>query len=112
MQIYITVVLLLSSGAVSGGLEKVFRLAEFIADIYRQFPHSCIFIINPEAQQQCKGWIISQNIPFPYIISHTQYKWNFADCPYTPSRKLTLLIDTMTLTTETLNLCHAVYFNF
>jgi len=28
------------------------RIAEFIADIYRQFPHSCIFIINPEAQQQ------------------------------------------------------------
>jgi len=42
----------LYSGAVSGGLEKVLRLAEFIADIYQQFPHSCIFIITPEAQQQ------------------------------------------------------------
>jgi hypothetical protein len=52
MQIYVTVVLLLYSGAVSGGLEKVLRLAEFIADIYQQFPHSCIFIINPAAQQQ------------------------------------------------------------
>jgi len=52
MQIYIIVVLLLSSGAVSGGLEKVLRLAQFIADIYQQFPHSCIFIINPAAQQQ------------------------------------------------------------
>ena len=52
MQIYIIVVLLFSSGTVSGGLEKVLRLAQFIADIYRQFPHSCIFIINPEAQQQ------------------------------------------------------------
>jgi len=52
MQIYIIVVLLLYSGAVSGGLEKVLRLAEFIADIYQQFPHSCIFIITPEAQQQ------------------------------------------------------------
>jgi hypothetical protein len=52
MQIYIIVVLLLSSGAVSGGLEKVLRLAQFIADIYQQFPHSCIFIINCEAQQQ------------------------------------------------------------
>jgi len=52
MQIYIAVVLLLYSGAVSGGLEKVLRLAGFIADIYQQFPHSCIFIINPEAQQQ------------------------------------------------------------
>jgi hypothetical protein len=45
-------VLLLSSGAVSGGLENVLRTTEFIADIYQQFPHSCIFIINPEAQQQ------------------------------------------------------------
>ena len=52
MQIYIIVVLLLYSGAVSGGLEKVFILAEFIADIYQQFPHSCIFIINSEAQHK------------------------------------------------------------
>jgi len=52
MQIYIIVVLLLCSDAVSGGIEKVLRLAEFIADIYQQFPHSCIFIINPAAQQQ------------------------------------------------------------
>jgi len=52
MKIYITVVLLLSSGTASGGLEEVTRLAEFIADIYQQFPHSCIFIINCEAQQQ------------------------------------------------------------
>jgi hypothetical protein len=52
MQIYIFAVLLLYSGAVSGGLEKVLRLAEFIADIYQQFPHSYIFIINPEAQQE------------------------------------------------------------
>jgi len=52
MQIYITVVLLLYSGAVSGGLEKLLRQAQFIADIYQQFPHSCIFIINPEAQHE------------------------------------------------------------
>jgi hypothetical protein len=51
MQIYIVVVLLLSSGAVSGGLEKVLRLAEFIADIYQQFPNSCIFLVNCEAQE-------------------------------------------------------------
>ena len=57
MQIYIIVVLLLSSGAVSGGLEKVLRLSQFIADIYQQFPHSCVFIINPEAQQQGEDWI-------------------------------------------------------
>jgi len=52
MQIYIIVLLLLYSGAMSGGLEKVLRLAEFIADIYQQFPHSCIFIINPQVKQQ------------------------------------------------------------
>jgi hypothetical protein len=52
MQIYIIVVLLFSSGAVSGGLGKVLRQAEFIADIYQQFPHSCIFIKFSEAQQQ------------------------------------------------------------
>ena len=52
MQIYIIVVLLLSSGAVSSGLEKVLRQAEFIADIYKQFPHSCIFILNTEEQHQ------------------------------------------------------------
>jgi len=56
MQIYIVVVLLLSSGAVSGGSEKVLRLSQFIADIYQQFPHSCIFIINHEAQQQGEDW--------------------------------------------------------
>jgi hypothetical protein len=54
MQIYFIVVLLLSSGAVSDGLEKVLRLVEFITDIYQQFPYSCIFIINPEAKQQGK----------------------------------------------------------
>ena len=51
MQICIILVLLFSGG-VSAGLEKVLRQAEFIADIYQQFPHSCIFIINCEAQQQ------------------------------------------------------------
>jgi hypothetical protein len=52
MQIYIIVVFLLSSGAVSGGLENLLRVAEFIADFYRQFPHGCIFIINCDAQQE------------------------------------------------------------
>ena len=32
--------LLFSSGAVSAGLESLMRLAEFIVDIYQQFPHS------------------------------------------------------------------------
>jgi hypothetical protein len=44
--------LLFSGGDVSAGFEKVWRQAELIADIYQQFPHSCIFIVNPEAQQQ------------------------------------------------------------
>jgi hypothetical protein len=52
IRIYIIVVLLLYSGVVSGGLKKALRLAEFIADIYHQFPNSCVFMINPEAQQQ------------------------------------------------------------
>jgi len=52
MHIYIIVVFLLSSGALSAGSKNVLRIPEFIADIYQQFPHSCIFIINPEAQQQ------------------------------------------------------------
>jgi hypothetical protein len=52
MQFYFILLLLMASGAVSGGLEKVLRLAQFIADIYQQFQHSCIFIINCEAQQQ------------------------------------------------------------
>ena len=51
MQIYIIVVLLLYTGAVSCGLEKVLKQAEFIADIYQQFPHSCIFIMDPETQK-------------------------------------------------------------
>jgi hypothetical protein len=52
MQIYFIVVLLLSGGDVSAGFENVWRQAELIADIYQQFPHSCIFIVKPEAQQQ------------------------------------------------------------
>jgi hypothetical protein len=52
MQTYIIVVLLLSSDAASAGLEKVLKLAQFIADIYHQLPRSCIFIINPDPQQQ------------------------------------------------------------
>ena len=54
MQTSVILMLLFSSGAVSGGLEKVLRLAEIIADIYQQFPHSFIFIITTEAQQQGK----------------------------------------------------------
>jgi hypothetical protein len=52
MQTSIILMLLFSSCALSAGLEKVLRPAEFIADIYQQFPHSCIFIITSEKQQQ------------------------------------------------------------
>ena len=36
----------------SAGLQKVLRQAEFIADIYQQFPHSCILILITDEQQQ------------------------------------------------------------
>jgi len=52
MQICVVFVLLLSRGAVTGVSKKVLKEAQFIADIYQQFPHSCMFIINPAAQQQ------------------------------------------------------------
>ena len=52
MKISIIFVLLLSSGAVGAGLEKLLRQADFIADIYQQFLHGYIFIINFEQQQQ------------------------------------------------------------
>jgi hypothetical protein len=52
MQTPILFVLLLSSGAVSGDLESLLRQEGFIVDIYQQFPHSCFFIVDSEAQQQ------------------------------------------------------------
>ena len=52
MQISFIFMLLFYNGSVSVDLENVLRQAEFIADIYQQFPRSCIFIVNPEAQQQ------------------------------------------------------------
>jgi hypothetical protein len=51
IQIYITLVFLLSRGDVSAGFENVWRHAELVADIYQQYPHGYIFIINPEAQE-------------------------------------------------------------
>jgi hypothetical protein len=69
MQIYIIVVLLLHSGAVSGGLEIVLKQAEFIADIYQQFPHSCIFILNSEAQQQGEDLLHSNYINCVILVN-------------------------------------------
>jgi hypothetical protein len=51
MQNSIIIGLLLSSGVESVALGNLLRLAEFIADIYQQFPHSCIFIIDSEAHK-------------------------------------------------------------
>jgi len=85
MQIYIIVVLLLSSGAVSGGLEKVLRLAQFIADIYQQFPHSCIFIIKPEAQQQGEDWFYIIYSSCVFVVSRNVLRdtWEWK-CLYFP----------------------------
>jgi hypothetical protein len=55
MQIYIIFVLLISSGALSDGLVKVWSLAEFVDYIYLQFPHGCVFIMNFVLQQRGEG---------------------------------------------------------
>jgi hypothetical protein len=55
MQTFIIFLLILTSGVVSGVVENLLRLREFIIDIYQQFPHGCIFIIDPESQQQGEG---------------------------------------------------------
>jgi hypothetical protein len=52
MQTSIIFILILSSGVVSGVVENLLIIREFIIDIYQQFPHGCIFIMDPEAQQQ------------------------------------------------------------
>jgi len=51
MQTSIIIMLILSSFVTSAGLENLLRLSEFIADIYQQFPHSCMFIIGSESQR-------------------------------------------------------------
>jgi hypothetical protein len=52
MEMSIFIVLLLSSGSMSAGLEKVFKLAECIADIYQQFERGCLFLMNPKARNE------------------------------------------------------------
>jgi len=69
MRTSIIFMLLLSSGAVSVDLKKVFRLSEFIADIYQQFPHSCIFIINPEVQQQGNNEFYITYSNFVFVVN-------------------------------------------
>jgi hypothetical protein len=54
MQPRVILFLFLSSGAVSGGLEKVIQQAEFIVDVYQKLPHICIFLITSEAEHQGK----------------------------------------------------------
>ena len=86
MQNYISDGLLLSSGAVSGGLEKVLRLSQFIADIYQQFPHSCIFIINCEAQQQGEDWVYIIYSSCLLVVNRNVLRdtwgWNFLCFPH------------------------------
>jgi hypothetical protein len=69
MQTYIIVVLLLSSFTVSARLEKVLKLAEYIADNYQQLPHRCIFIINSEAQHQCENGFCIIYISFLLLVN-------------------------------------------
>jgi hypothetical protein len=38
-------------GTVGAGLEKVLKLAEFMADVYQHLPRGCVVIIISEAQQ-------------------------------------------------------------
>jgi hypothetical protein len=52
MKISVFIMLLLSSGAVSDGLENVLKLAEFIADIYQQLEGGCLFLVNPRSRSQ------------------------------------------------------------
>jgi hypothetical protein len=52
MQIYITFILLISSGALNGDLEKVWSLAEFVELFYPHFPHGCVFIMYFVSQQR------------------------------------------------------------
>jgi hypothetical protein len=61
MKMFIFIVLLLSSGAMSAGLEKLLKLAEFIADIYRQLERGCLFLVNSQAgnQGEIEFYIIS-----------------------------------------------------
>jgi hypothetical protein len=53
MQTRITLLTLLifSSVVVSAGLQ-VLNFVKFIADVYRELPNSCIFIMNSETQEQ------------------------------------------------------------
>jgi hypothetical protein len=52
MEMLIFIVLLLSSDTLSAGLEKVFKLAEFIADIYHQFERGCLFLTNSQTRNE------------------------------------------------------------
>jgi hypothetical protein len=91
MQTYITVVLLLSSGAVRAGLEKVLKLAEFIADIYQQLPRRCIFIINCETQQQGENSFCIICISFLLLVNRNLLTVTWERkclCVFTPDMKV------------------------
>jgi hypothetical protein len=68
MKMFIFLVLLLSGGGMGDGLEKVFKLAEFIADIYQQLERGCLYLMNSQARNQGE-------IEF-YIISCHRYNFS------------------------------------
>jgi hypothetical protein len=88
MNMFILIVLLLSSGAMSVGLGKVFKMAEFIADIYSQLERGCIFLMSSQSRNEGEIEL--------YIISSAGYKFcklayiilegKFLDIPHTTSK--------------------------
>jgi hypothetical protein len=57
MEAYITLLPLFAfyNISVSSGLQEVSNVANVIADMYQKLPHSCIFIMNSETQEQGKN---------------------------------------------------------
>jgi hypothetical protein len=60
MQNYIVIFILLTfySAVVIGGLQEVLNVAKFIADIHKQIPNSCVFIMKSEREDQGKNIFI------------------------------------------------------
>jgi hypothetical protein len=56
MHTYIILFTLLtfSSVAVSAVVQEVLNVAKFIADIHKELPNSCVFIMNSEGEEQGK----------------------------------------------------------
>jgi hypothetical protein len=56
MHTYIVLFTLLTlySVVVSAGLQEVFDVAKFVADVHKELPKSCVFIMNSEGEEQGK----------------------------------------------------------